>query len=128
MNYTELLTPHHVATFVDWIEAKGDLCVEIYVPHSGGGPSLYTVRSLADLKRIVRAVHSNEIQITIWKNHTQSELEADDNSEAFRSDVKWLYAHSDEVMYFSVVKNRNLTESYQKNPGKYAKAVEEWAS
>lgn len=128
MNYADLFTPHHIAMVVDWLHEKGELCVEVYIPHGGGGPSLYTVRSLADLKHIVREVRSNEIQITIWKNHKQSELEADDNSEVFRSNLKWLYAHSDEVMYFSVMKNRNWSESYSKNPDKYAEAVREWVS
>jgi hypothetical protein len=89
--------------------------------------SYYTVRSLADLKRILGGILYCEIQITIWKNHTQSEFESDE-AEAFLSELKWIYTHTDEVMYCSVLKNRNWSESYQNNPDKYAKDVKEWGS
>jgi hypothetical protein len=127
MNFLDLFTPHHIATLVDWLQEKRELCVEIYIPHGGGSGSYYTVRSLADLKRMLEGIPSREIQITIWKNHTQSEFESDE-AEAFLSELKWIYTHADEVMYCSVLKNRNWSESYQNNPDKYAKEVKEWSS
>jgi hypothetical protein len=40
--------------------------------------------------------------------------------------MKMRHKYVDEVMHFSVTKNRNRAESYVNNPEKYAKAVQEW--
>lgn len=126
MNFVDLFTPHHIAVLVDWLQEKREVCVEIYIPHGGASGSYYTVRSLEDLKRIVSGIRSHEIQITIWKNHTQSEFESDE-AEAYLSELRWIYSHADEVMYLSVMKNRNWSESYHNDPDKYAQQVKEWA-
>jgi hypothetical protein len=124
VKYIDLFTPHHVATLTDWLKEKRRLCLEIYVPHGGGSPSYYTVESLAELKvQIENLARCLEIQITIWKNHTQAEFESD---VAIPSDIKWIYTHTDEVMYFSVQKNRNWSASYQNDPEKYRVEIEEW--
>jgi hypothetical protein len=126
LRYKELFTPHHVALLVDWFEEKSELCVEVYIPHSGGGSSYYTVHSLRELKFIVENTKSLEVQFSIWKNYKQSEFESDEAG-VLNFDLKWIYLHSDEVMYISVGKNRNWTESYAKNPEKYAAEVQEWS-
>ena len=127
MRYKELFTAYHIAVLVDWFEERRDLCVEIYFPHSGGGPSYYTIHSLIELKDLIQPINWLEIQITIWKNHKQADFEADDSGKlALVSDLKWIYSHADEVMYFSVQKNRNWSESYAGHPDKYAKYVEAW--
>jgi hypothetical protein len=126
MNYTELFTAHHIAVLVDWLEEKGEVCVEIHIPHGGGSASYYTVRSLNELKRIV-TVNSREIVITIWKTRAQAEFESDEGVPV-ADDLKWMYFHPDEVMYFAVLKNRNWSESYDKNPARYRKDIDEWLS
>jgi hypothetical protein len=125
MNYTELFTPHHIAEFANWLEEKRSLFVEIYVPHGGGSASLFTVHTLGEIRDIVRNLRSLEIQITIWKNYTQADHESD---RPVPSDTKWLNTHVNEVMYFSVMKNRNWSEAYATNPGKYQGYVDEWLS
>jgi hypothetical protein len=130
MRYTELFTPHHIAVLADWLAEKTSLCVEIYFPHSGGGPSYYTIHSLSELKSLIQPITWPEIQITIWRHRSQANFEADESGQldALASDLKWMYFHSDEVMYFSVMKNRNSSESYAEHPDKYAGHVQEWNS
>jgi hypothetical protein len=101
MKYTELFTAHRIAGLVDWFAERPELCVEIYYPHSGGGPGYFTVRSLAELKTLIQGIDCLEIQITIWKSHSQFELESD-QAESFLTKLEWICQHSDEVMYFSV--------------------------
>lgn len=127
MNYKDLFTPHHIALLVDWFNEKGELCVEIYVPHGGGSGSYFTVKSLAELKKIIAESSSClEIVITVWKNHTQAEFEAEDYK-PLQDELKWIYSHSDEVMYFSVLKNRNWSQPYHDDPDKYRKEIEDWS-
>lgn len=127
MKYTELFTPYHVAVLVDWLAEKGELCVEIYIPHSGGGPIYDTIRSLAELKGVVSRAPGPEIQISIWKNHIQAEFETDEGVPN-ADNRQWIYAHNDEVMWFAVSKNPNWSESCHNHPEKYRKEVEEWFS
>lgn len=127
MNYADLFTPHHIALLADWLAEKGELCVDIYHPHGGGGPTYFTVRSLAELKKVISGTSAYlELIITIWKNHTQAEFESD-TPPSFQDDVKWIYGHNDEVMYFSIQKNRNWSQCYHDNPSKYQKEVEDWS-
>jgi hypothetical protein len=121
--YTELFTPHHIATLADWLKEKGEVFVQIELPHSGGSGNYSTARSLGELKRAVQQVNNSEIEITIWKNRTQAEFESD---HPFPDDLTWIYAHPEEVMYFSVRKNRNSSASYIQDPAKYKKDVDEW--
>ena len=123
VKYKDLFTPHHIALLVDWLEEKPDLCVEIYFPHSAGGPAYYTIHSLVELKGLIQPIDWPEIQITIWKNRNQADLESDESGNL---DLKWMYFHADVVMFFSVQKNRNWSESYSNHPEKYAKFIEEW--
>lgn len=122
-NYAGLFTPHHIATLADWLEEKGELFLEIELPHSGGSGLYQTVHSLAEVKRAVEQVSNPEIEIFIWKNRTQVEFES---GVAFPGDLSWIYLHGDEVMHLAVKKNRNSSESYLNEPGKYQKEVEEW--
>jgi hypothetical protein len=101
---------------------RGDLSA-----HVGGSQSYYTVRALRELKSLIPSFDNYlEIVITIWKNHTQAEFESEEPGTLFL-DSYWIYAHGSEVVYFSVQKNRNWTESYVSNPERYDKYVREWA-
>jgi hypothetical protein len=126
LKYADLFTPHHIAVLVDWLEEKDGFCVEIYFPHGGGSPSYFSVSSLAELKRLISDIRFPEVQITIWKDRKKEEFESDSYM-PMDGELKWIYFHGDEVMYFSVQKNRNWSESYEKNPEKYRKEVEEWS-
>jgi hypothetical protein len=122
MTYAGLFTPHHIATLADWLDEKRQLLVQIELPHSGGSGSYATVRSLVELKRIVESVTNPEIEIFIWKNRTERELENADEPD----DLEWIYSHPDEVMYLSVKKNRNFSRSYANDPEKYREVLEQW--
>ena len=124
MNYRDLFTPHHIATLVDWLQERGQLFVQIELPHSGGGGWHGAVGSLRELKQRVEQVKHSEIEIVIWKNRTQAEFESDDPF----PDLKWIYLHADEVMYVAVRKNRNSSACYRDDPAKYKKEVEDWFS
>ena len=121
----DLFTAHHVSLLADWLDEKGELCLEIYIPYGGGSPTYYGIRSLDDVKHAISKVSPLEIQITIWKNYTKEQFEADQVPKDV-SDLKWIYSYNDEVMYFSVHKNRNWTESFHKAPEKYSRQIEEW--
>lgn len=123
MNYIDLFAPHHIATLADWLAEKGEVFLQIELPHSGGSGLYETVRSLADLKRAIQNVGNPEIEILIWRHRTLEEFESDD---PFEADLKWIYSHPDEVMYLSVKKNLNSSASYLENPAKYQKESEEW--
>jgi hypothetical protein len=120
MKYTDLFTPHHLATLVDWLAEKGQLLVQIELPHSGGAGLSYTVRSMAELKAAIQQVSHPEIEIMIWKNISNAPVEAE------LPDLHWIYMHSDEVMYLAVKKNRNFNASYQDSPARYEKTIDDW--
>ncbi len=122
MKYTELFSPHHLATLVDWLEEKGQLLLQIELPHSGGSGVCHTVQSLAELKVLIEGVTHPEIEIVIWKNMTQSAFESDE----LLPDLKWIYGHTDEVMYLAVLKNRNFSFSYSDHAARYEKAISDW--
>ena len=84
------------------------------------------VNSLAELKRLVSDIRSPEVQITVWRNRRKEEFESDEYKPV-EDDFRWIYSHTNEVIYFSVQKNRNWSESYEKNPEKYRKELEEWS-
>lgn len=122
-NYKDLITAHHIATLADWLEEKGEVFLQVELPHSGGSGLHQTVRSLGEVKRAVEQIRNPEIEIFIWKNRTQAEFES---GVAFPDDLSWIYQHGDEVMYLAVKKNRNSSASYINEPGKYRKAIEDW--
>jgi hypothetical protein len=122
-NYKDLFTAHHIATLADWFEEKGEVFLQIELPHSGGSGLYQTVHSVAEVKRYVEQVTNPEITILIWKNRTKAQLESD---VPFPDDLKWVYLHNDEVMYFAVTKNRNSSASYITDPGKYSDAIKQW--
>lgn len=122
LNYKDLFTAHHIAVVADWLREKGELFLQIELPHSGESGLYQTAHSLAEVKHAVESARNLEIDILIWKNGTQAEFESD---VAF-PDQTWVYLHNDEVMYLAVKKNRNASASYIKDPGKYSKEIEEW--
>jgi hypothetical protein len=84
------------------------------------------VSSLAELKRLVSVIRCPEVRITVWRSRKKVEFESGEYK-PIEDELRWFYFHTDEVMYFSSQKNRNWSESYEKNPKKYRKEVEEWS-
>lgn len=41
-------------------------------------------------------------------------------------DNKWIYTSADEIMYFTVRKNRNYYERYDKSPDRYKEVIDLW--
>jgi len=126
VDHRDLFTPHHVATLADWLEEKGQLFVQIELPHSGGSGLYRTVPSLGELKRTVEQVRHPEIEIIVWRDRTQAEFES--ATHPLPDDLDWIYHHPDEVMYLAVKKNRNSSASYIDDPAKYKKEVDDWFS
>ncbi len=122
MTHLFLFTPHHIATLADWLDERGQLLLQVELPHSGASGFYATIGSLAELKRTLENVTNPEIEIFVWKNRTEEESEGVDKSD----DLKWIYSHPDEVMYLSVKKNRNFSPSYAKDPERYREFVEQW--
>ncbi len=112
LNYKDLFTAHHIDVVADWLREKGELFLQIELPHSGGSGQYQTAHSLAEVNHAVESARNLEIDILIWKNRTQAEFESD---VAF-ADLTWVYLHNDEVMYLAVKKNRNASASYIKIP------------
>lgn len=67
MNYLELFSFHNLALLSDWLAETGELYVDVYLPHSGGGGIGYFIRSLRDLKSLVSQQTWREIDITIFR-------------------------------------------------------------
>ncbi|MCL4250381.1 MAG: hypothetical protein KJ065_19680 [Anaerolineae bacterium] len=68
MNYLSLFSPHNLALLSDWLCETGELYVDIYLPHSGGGSSAYFVRSMNDLKSLIAQQTHPEIEIAVFHN------------------------------------------------------------
>jgi hypothetical protein len=67
VNYLTLFTPHNLAMLSDWLAESGELYVDVYHPHSGGGSAGYFIRSMADLKRLIAQEKWHEIAVTIFR-------------------------------------------------------------
>ena len=51
----------------DWLTESGELYVDVYHPHSGGGSAGYFIHSMADLKRLIAEEKWHEIVVTIFR-------------------------------------------------------------
>jgi hypothetical protein len=71
--------------------------LEIYIPHGGASSSLFTVRSLREVKQQIDKIATGEVEIIIWKHHTQAEFESEAPATPLQT-LKWKYEHRDEVM------------------------------
>jgi hypothetical protein len=87
MNYLSLLSEHHLAKLHDWLMESGELCVYIYLPHSGSGGTAWFVHSLAELKSLIAKQDWNEIQITIYHD-IQYPIRGTANSELLARAIK----------------------------------------
>ena len=67
MKYLDLLADAHWAYLRDWLAASRELMVDIYLPRSPSSSSKWFVRSLADIRSLVRRQHWPEIVITIYR-------------------------------------------------------------
>lgn len=68
MSYFDLLSIHNLALLSDWLESTGELCVDLYLPHSGGGGTVYFIKSVNDLKSLMTQEMWPEIVITIFRD------------------------------------------------------------
>ena len=59
---------HDLAMFSDWLQATGELCVEVYHPHSGGGGGFYLLHAMEDLKSLLIQDTWPEIALTIFRD------------------------------------------------------------
>src|SRR5689334_1814225 len=66
--YLGLFTPPNLALLSDWLDESGELYVDVYWPHSGGGSTPYFVRSLRDLKELIKQQTWPEIGITVFRH------------------------------------------------------------
>lgn len=67
MDYTGLITDHHVALLHDWLTELGELHIRCEYPHSGGSGNGYFVRSLEDIYNVLKKQWHSEIEIFIHK-------------------------------------------------------------
>jgi hypothetical protein len=67
MSYFDLLTMHNLALLNDWLEASGELCIDLYLPHSAGWYGVYFIKSLSDLKALLIQETWPEIGLTIFR-------------------------------------------------------------
>lgn len=65
MSYLDLFSIHNLALLSDWLEERGELWVDVHLPHGGASSTSYFVRSLHDLRALVVAQEWHEIAITI---------------------------------------------------------------
>jgi hypothetical protein len=66
MDYSTLFSLDNIALLSDWLEETGELYVDIYLPHSGGGSSAYFLHSLSDLKALISQQTHPEIAISVF--------------------------------------------------------------
>jgi hypothetical protein len=67
MDYTGLITDHHVAVLHDWLTELGELFIQCEYPHSGGSGNGYFVRNLEDIFNVLKKQWHPEIEIFIHK-------------------------------------------------------------
>jgi hypothetical protein len=68
VNYLAAFSLSNLALLSDWLKENGELYVDMYWPHSGGGGTGYFIKSLDDLKSLVSQQTWQEIVITIFRN------------------------------------------------------------
>lgn len=67
MNYLDLFTMPNLALVSDWLAKTGELYVDIYLPHSGGGSDEFFIRSMEQLKALIAKQTHPEIDITVFR-------------------------------------------------------------
>ncbi len=68
MGYVHLFGERDLPLIHDWLQETGALFMHLDRPHSGGdNSSVYFIRSLAQLKRIVAEEKHTEVNITIFR-------------------------------------------------------------
>jgi hypothetical protein len=67
INFLTLFLPQNLAMLSDWLLETGELYVDVYHPHSGGGSEGYFIRSMAELKILIAQETWPEIVVTIFR-------------------------------------------------------------
>jgi len=50
-----------------WLSENGELCVDVYLPHSAGGGTQYFVRSIEDLESLILGQSWRELVVTVFR-------------------------------------------------------------
>src|SRR5947208_6004766 len=61
------LTPERRAKFQEWLSENGELCVDIYLPKSGGGGTQYFVRSVGEFEALISEQTWRELVVTVFR-------------------------------------------------------------
>ncbi len=68
MNYLHLFSEPNLAAISDWLNESGELYVDVYLPHSGGGSSAYLIHSIHELKSLITRQSHPEIAISVFRD------------------------------------------------------------
>ena len=90
VRYADLLTPSHLATISSWLAERGEVFVQIELPHTRGNGYYHVVSSLTALQRALGAVRHPEVEIFIWKSPERG------------VPLDLVRSRPDEVLYFAV--------------------------
>jgi hypothetical protein len=66
-SYLRLFSPANLAMISDWLNETGELYVDVYHPHSGGGSAAYLIGSIDELKTLIAKETWREIVVTIFR-------------------------------------------------------------
>ena len=61
------LAPVHCKKLEGWLNENGELCVDVYLPKSGGGGNQYFVRSVNDLLALIAQQTWDDLVVTIFR-------------------------------------------------------------
>lgn len=67
MSYDTLLTAEHLAKLQQWLDETGELYVDVYCRHSGGGGTPYLVRSLKELQELVSGQTCRKLVVSVFR-------------------------------------------------------------
>ena len=61
------LSPYQRSELEEWLREPGELCVDIYLPKSGGGGNQFFVRSVDDLEALISGQTWRELVVTVFR-------------------------------------------------------------
>jgi hypothetical protein len=67
MTHAALLSERQHEQLQKWLTETGELCVDIYLPRSGGGGTAHFVRSLHHLEELVSQQTGRELVVTVFR-------------------------------------------------------------
>lgn len=67
MTHVALLSSEKREQLQKWLAETGELCVDVYLPHSGGGGTGYFIRSIEQLEELVTRQTWRELVVTVFR-------------------------------------------------------------